>query len=311
MKLSTELNINENVLCDTQFLGVIKFNGEDVTPFLQGQFSHDVALVDENTSQLNSYNSPKGRMYASFRLFKSGDDFFMVLPKDVIEPTIKRLRMFVMRSKVVVEDLSENWDCIGLSGALIDADMPMPNDLNIVQHDESLHYLRVPGIDKRVLIVGPTSAIDDVKLRLTKNLTLSDSEHWKRLDIHAGLPNIYSTTQENFVLQMVNLQLIDGVSFTKGCYPGQEVVARMHYLGKLKKRMYRITINQSSVPAPGDNLTSTEETNAQSIGQIVDAQLNNTGSVDALAVIQNKAVESGKLIINDHSVIVNELPYPF
>jgi len=311
LKPSTELNINENVLCDTQFLGVIKFSGEDVSTFLQGQFSHDVTLLDESTSQFNSYNSPKGRMYASFRLFKSGNDFFMVLPKEIIEPIIKRLRMFVMRSKVVIEDLSENWACIGLSGALTDSDTSVPENLNAVQHNESLHYIRVPGIDTRVLIIGPTKVINEIKQRLADSLTLTDSQHWKRLDIHAGLPNIYSATQESFVLQMVNLQLIDGVSFTKGCYPGQEVVARMHYLGKLKKRMYRITINQNSAPAPGDNLTSSEETNAQSIGQIVDAQLNNTGSIDALAVIQNKAVESGDIIINDNSVIVNDLPYSF
>lgn len=314
MKPTTEIDINENVICDTTFLGVVRINGEDALTFLQGQFSNDVNLLNESNSQLNSYNSPKGRMYASFRLFKNENDYFMLLPKEIIEPIIKRLRMFVMRSKVVIEDLSDNWKCIGLSGSEINNPVnQVPENIDEVIHENQVAYLRIPGIDKRILITGPNDDIDRIENKIKENLILSDSNHWKRLDIHAGLPNIYSTTQEDFVAQMVNLPLVNGVSFTKGCYPGQEVVARMHYLGKLKKRMYRIIIDSNTAPAPGENLYLGDGENAQSVGEIVDAQLDNSGKTDALAVIQSHVIDKDIRLTSAEgpTVLIAELPYTF
>ena len=315
MKQTTEIDSNENVICDTTFLGIIKVTGEDASTFLQGQFSNDINLLNESNSQLNSYNSPKGRMYASFRLFKNDNVYFLLLPQEIIEPIIKRLRMFVMRSKVVLEDLSDSWKAIGLSGPAIKKEITqIPEDTDGVVHDGPTSFIRVPGLDTRVLIVGPNEEIDKITNDLIEKLTPTDSNHWKRLDIHAGLPNIYSTTQESFVAQMVNLPQVNGVSFTKGCYPGQEVVARMHYLGKLKKRMYRIVINSDTAPTPGENLYLGDNENTQSVGEIVDAQPNNNSSIDALAVIQVNAIEKSSLrlaAIDGPTVNVTELPYSF
>jgi len=315
LKQTTEIDSNENVICDTTFLGIIKVTGEDASTFLQGQFSNDINLLNESNSQLNSYNSPKGRMYASFRLFKNDNDYFLLLPEEIIEPIIKRLRMFVMRSKVVLEDLSDSWKSVGLSGPAIKKEITqIPEDTDGVVHDGPASFIRIPGLDTRVLIVGPNEEIDKVTNELNKKLTPTDSNHWKRLDIHAGLPNIYSTTQESFVAQMVNLPQVNGVSFTKGCYPGQEVVARMHYLGKLKKRMYRIIIDSDSAPTPGDNLYLGNSENTQSVGQIVDAQLNNNNGVDALAVIQTSATEKGNIrlaSVDGPAVSLADLPYSF
>lgn len=310
MKPTSELSIHDPVLCDTTHLGIIKFSGEDTTTFLQGQFSHDVNLLTNENSQLSSYNSPKGRMIASFRLFKFNDDFFMVLPKEIIEPLVKRLRMFVMRSKVVLENLSNTWASIGISSPKIEqGTIQCPKEINGALHTDDAHYLRLPGSDERLLIVAPVEKIEELKNKLADTYPLSTAEHWQRLDIHTGCPNIYSNTQESFVAQMINFQLIDGISFTKGCYPGQEVVARMHYLGKLKKQMYRITLNGSHTPAPGDNVYLDSDENKQSVGQIVAAQLNNNNGVDALAVIQISAIEKGNLIVEDASIKIESLPY--
>ena len=315
MKLTTEIGINENVICDTSYLGIIKVSGEDASSFLQGQFSNDVNLLNETNSQLNSYNSPKGRMYASFRLFKNDENYFLLLPQEIIEPIIKRLRMFVVRSKVVLEDLSDSWKSVGLSGPAINNEITqIPKDIEGVVHDGPTTFIRVPGLNIRILISGPNEEIDKLTNELNKKLTPTDSNHWKRLDIHAGLPNIYSTTQESFVAQMVNLPLVNGVSFTKGCYPGQEVVARMHYLGKLKKRMYRIVIEGNSTPEPGENLYLGDNENTQSVGEIVDAQPNNTDGIDALAVVQVNAIEKGNIRLatqDGPTVSVAELPYSF
>jgi len=315
LKKTNEININENVLCDTAYLGIIKITGEDATIFLQGQFSNDIDLLNQNNSQLNSYNSPKGRMYTSFRLFKNGEDYFMLIPKEIIEPIIKRLRMFVMRSKVTLEDLSDAWKCIGLSGESLNQAIPQfPDDIDAAKHDGHLSYLRIAGVAERLIIVGPNDEIKSLQTSLAPTFGSSDSDHWKRLDIHAGLPNVYTYTQESFVAQMVNLPLVNGVSFTKGCYPGQEVVARMHYLGKLKKRMFRIIINSKTPPKPGESLYLSGSENTQSVGQIVDAQANDNNSVDALAVIQTSATEKGNIrlaSVDGPAVDLADLPYSF
>ena len=312
LKPTTEININDSVICDTSYLSLVKVSGEDATTFLQGQFSNDIDLLTENNSQLNSYNSPKGRMYASFRLYKSGDDFFMLLPKEILDPIVKRLRMFVMRSKVVFDDLSAEYKSIGLSSPTLNTDINhYPEEVDGTQHTKKMTYLR---IDQRVLVVGLNAEIDTLKNGLNDKFVQTGGDHWKRLDIHAGLPNIYSSTQETFVAQMVNLPLVNGVSFTKGCYPGQEVVARMHYLGKLKKRMYRILIEGQTIPTPGDNLYFGDNDKGQSIGQIVDAQLNDNAGIDALAVIQVSAVEKGNIRLgesNGPAIHVEKLPYSF
>lgn len=314
LKPTTEISINDNVICDTSFIGIIKISGEDAKTFLQGQFSNDVNLLDGNNSQFNSYNSPKGRMYASFRLYQNNDDFFMLLPKEIIEPVLKRLRMFVMRAKVVLDDLSENWASIGLSGSAVSNLEQYPSTVDAILYKDELTYLNIPGIKNRMLAIGPTAEIETFKNSIDENFIPTSAEHWKRLDIHAGLPNIYTSTQEDFVAQMVNLPQINGVSFTKGCYPGQEVVARMHYLGKLKKRMFHIIAEGQTLPTPGDKLYFGDSESTQSVGQIVDAQLNDSGSIDALAVIQTNAFEKGNIHItasDGPAVTVADLPYSF
>ena len=314
LKSTTDISINDNVICDTSYLGIVRISGEDALTFLQGQFSNDVNLLDGTNSQFNSYNSPKGRMYASFRLYKQNDDFFMLLPKEIIEPILKRLRMFVMRSKVVLDDLTESWASVGLSGSAVTDIKHFPKTADTASHNDELTYLHIPGIENRLIVIGTTEKIEAFKKDIGSNFIQTNDDHWKRLDIHAGLPSIYPATQETFVAQMVNLPQVNGVSFTKGCYPGQEVVARMHYLGKLKKRMYRIIIEGQTVPTPGDNLYYSDNENTQSIGQIVDAQLNDSDGIDALAVVQVKAADKGDIHLsnaNGPAVSFSDLPYTF
>jgi len=307
--------IHETVLCDTSHLGIIKIDGEDASAFLQGQFSNDVALVDESTTQLNSYNSPKGRMYASFRLCKIEDAYYLILPNELMEMISKRLRMFIMRSKVTLNDVSDSWSSFGLSGSDLDKCINnLPNRMDEISSIDDVYFIQVPGVERRYLCIGENEKINSAKTQLAKQLTHADSHHWQRLDIHAGLANIYSTTQEEFVAQMVNLQLVNGVSFTKGCYPGQEVVARMHYLGKLKKRMYRISIDTAELPGNGSNIYESGTENQQSVGQIVDAQINDKGGLDALAVLQIASAENQQLQLNSvdgPSIQVESLPYSY
>jgi len=312
IKETSEITIDENIICETDHLGIIKVAGEDVQAFLHGQFSNDVKALDNNQSQWNSYNNPKGRLFTTFRLCKLGQDYFMLIPQELIEPVIKRLRMFVMRSKVTLDDISSTWKILGFAGN--ELSNPTPTGMNEIQQENSVNWIRIPGVTTRVLCFGENENIEKIKLQFTDKLTLSTSNHWRRLDIHSGIANIFADTYEEFVAQMVNLQITDGVSFTKGCYPGQEVVARMHYLGKLKKRMYRITINSNELPTLGENIYDAASENQQSVGKIVDAQKNEKGSLDALAVIQVASVESKGLRIasvDGANISIEDLPYSF
>lgn len=308
------------VVCDTNHLSIIKVSGDDAKAFLQGQFSNDVNLLNELDTQLNSYNSPKGRMYTAFRLCLLDSNYYILLPTATVEPVLKRLKMFVMRSNVTLEDFSTQWKTLGISGeglneTLEEHTLTLPANSNQsvkIGQKYLINITKHTSETPRVLLVGPEQEIIDTKNKLKEQLPLVGNEHWKRLDIHAGIPNIYENTMESFVAQMINFQLIDGVSFTKGCYPGQEVVARMHYLGKLKKRMYRVSLNSAAMP--DDKIFDTSGGNQQSVGQIVDAQKNEKGGFDALAVIQVAAADSGALklgALDGESIAIETLPYAF
>lgn len=314
MTATNPISIDENVICSLDELKVIKITGEDARTFLQGQFSNDVNGLENGHGQLNSYNSPKGRMYACFYLTCIDDAFFMLVPADIIDMLVKRLRMFIMRSQVTLEDMNTTIQCYGFHGAQtlnqLASKVNLPS--NTLEATNSNGNILLKLNEKRLVAFGET--IQQITESLDNSIIRTNNNHWRRLDIHAGIPNIFSASQEEFVAQMVNLPLIGGVSFTKGCYPGQEVVARMHYLGKLKKRMYRITIDTDKVPLPATNIYEKESGNTQSVGQIVDAQLNESGNVDALAVLQIKSAEESVLCLNSTdgpSITLQSLPYAF
>ena len=309
--------VSGNIISDLSHYGLISAEGLDTTDFLQGQFSNDVRQVDADTSKLNAYCSPKGRILASFRLFYFKDKYFLEMPQPLIEPTLKRLRMFVMRSQVTLENASDEMSRFGLAGPdseqyLQALGLNYPADTDGVSQNANILVIRIPGPTTRFEIHGPVAELGEVWTRLADQATAVGAEVWSLLDIQAGLPVILPQTVESFVPQMVNLELINGVSFTKGCYPGQEIVARMQYLGKLKKRMYRAHIDCTDIIQPGDALFSGSSDNTQSIGNIVNASRSPSGGYDVLAVIQITEVEQGQIRLgskNGSILEINELPY--
>jgi len=305
-----ELSIEQNVICELKEVSIIKITGKDANDFLQGQFSNDANALENGNVQFNSYNSPKGRMYASFYLTKLNDHFYMIIPTEISEMLLKRLRMFVMRSEVTLDIVDSQ--CYGFHGGQLigqlDEKSTIPQDALSALKNETSTWIRMST--ERLIGFGP--AVSELIESLDSGISREGDQHWRILDIHYGIPIIYGSSQEEFVAQMVNLPQVGGVSFTKGCYPGQEVVARMHYLGKLKKRMYRINIQTDLAPSPAENIYEKSSENAQSIGQIVDAQLNESGSVDALAVLQIKSAEAAPLClgsIDGPEIEIKALPY--
>ena len=305
------------VFADLDYLGVIAVHGRDAGDFLQSQFSNDISKLDEHSSQLDAYCTPKGRILGLMRVFRQGDIWYLRLPADTLAPVIQRLRMFVMRADVTLEDVSGNFLRIGVSGkaageVLGAADTAAEPDQ--VTHGRDLTILRVPGIPARFEVYA--SSLDAAR-SLWDTLNVQGApvgeSAWRLLEILAGLPNIFAATAELFVPQMTNLQLVNGVSFKKGCYPGQEIVARMQYLGTLKRRMYLGRIASDQIASPADSLFPASGSE-QAVGRIVDAQPHPDGGQAALAVLQIASADANDVYLGaaaGPAFELQPLPYSF
>ena len=314
-----EVAVTGLVFADLGHLGVISVHGKDAAAFLQGQFSNDINQVDEGHSQLNAYCTPKGRILGLFRLFRRGDTFYLRLPLDTLEAVLQRLRRYVLRAEVTLEDATDNFIRIGVTGKdaaqeLAAAIGRPPEQVGDVIHTQDLSLLRVPGRHPRFEVyVLSFKAAKSLWDTLNVRGAPVGLAAWGLTEIQAGLPNVYANTAELFIPQMLNLQLIGGVNFRKGCYPGQEIVARTQYLGALKRRMYAGRVAANIPPQPGEALYAAADS-VQAAGTIVDAQPHPDGGYAVLAVIQINAAESGALRLGSGegpAFTPGSLPYPF
>jgi folate-binding protein YgfZ len=285
-------------LMDLSHLGLIRVAGADALSFLQGQLTNDVREVSGTHTQLAGHCSPKGRMLASFRVLLLEDAFYLQLPRVALPTALRRLRMFVLRAKVTVEDASDALVCVGLAGVcapvlLAEHLANLPDTDHGMTHSGGIAAIRIPGPSPRFEILAPAETVKPLWEALATQATPMDGAYWALLDIRAGIPTVYPETADAFVPQMTNMQLIDGVSFTKGCYTGQEVVARMQYLGKLKRRMYHAEVETVTAPKPGDELHAPGSTSEQASGRVVDARPSGDGRYELLAVVEVGAAEAG------------------
>jgi len=310
--------IDEEVIADLSHFALIEVTGDDAADFLQNQFSNDVRLVTDNQSQLSSHCTPKGRVLTNFRLFKREGAYFLRMAKGLLEPSLKRLRMYVLRSQVTLEDKSDALARLGLSGPhaeqLLTSTLGRaPSDIDATVTTDGVTVIRVPGPHPRFELYGAPERLQGLWKDLAQKTRPVGEDAWQLLDIRVGIPTVFPETTEAFVPQMINLHAIDGLSFRKGCYPGQEVVARMQYLGKLKRRMYLAHVESDQRPDPGMNIASEESESAQGAGKVVDARPSPRGGFDMLAVIQISEVEAGQTLrVGDASgpaLELEELPY--
>ncbi len=310
--------LTECALFDLSYLKLTNVSGEDAVTFLQGQFTNDVREVSPQHHQMSGYCTPKGRMLANFRIFSHNDAYVLQTPADTSPELLKRLSMFVLRSQVSIEDISDRLVAIGLAGScseklLMQNFRSVPTTPGDAIEENGVSLLCLPGPAPRYEIIGQPSDIKSLWKGLSDKTVLTDSEIWKLLDIQAGVPTVYSETVESFVPQMLNMQLIDGVSFDKGCYVGQEVVARMKYLGMLKRRMYLAKVNTDRPPQPGDELFSdTESESGQGAGRVVMSAKSPQGGYELLAVIETTSYQGKKLHLEHASgPILEFLPMPY
>ncbi|MBU1192319.1 MAG: folate-binding protein [Gammaproteobacteria bacterium] len=316
LRRELSMALTGTVFADLSQLGILAVRGKDAATFLQGQCTNDVVNLAESHSQLNGICSPKGRFLATFRVFRDGEGYLLSMPRQMLEGVAKRLQMFIMRSAVILTDASDQSIRLGVSGpaamtelsALISS---LPSAVDEVVRSGEYTVVQIPGVQPRFEVHGPIAAMQKLWETLNVRAAPVGTSAWQLLDILAGLPVITPETTDAFVPQMVNYQLIGGVSFKKGCYTGQEVVARMQYLGKLKRQMYLAKIQSDAAPQPGNDLYSPAD-KEQSAGKIVSAEPHPDGGYMVLAVIQIASQEAGPLHLGSSEGPVlefAELPY--
>ncbi len=277
-----------SVQCALTQFGLLRVTGEDAQGFLQNLLSNDIREAHQTQAQLSSFNSPKGRMLASFLIWQDTSGYVLQLPRSLAEMMRKKLSMYVLRSKVKVTDISDAWVLIGLSGDLAmlpEACPTLPEGNWGVAHSATVSVVRLSDTRCQLL----TAVEHAPALWQSLQRTAVSSACWDWLTIQAGVPVILPATQEQFVPQMVNFADLGGVNFKKGCYPGQEIVARMQYLGKLKRRMYRAHLDGAA--QAGDELFSADM-DGQASGMIVNVAPAPQGGYDVLAVLQISSRET-------------------
>jgi tRNA-modifying protein YgfZ len=217
-------------------LGVLRARGTDVVPFLQGQLSNDMTRLAADHSLLAGYHNPQGRVIALLRLVQlAADDVLAVLPRELLAPVAQRLAKFILRAKVKLADESPQWTVSGLlTSGSNSPPTALPGHLDAAAHVAQGIVIRVAPQPARWLLISslthaPSPAVGPVVA----------AEVWQRLAISAGEPQVYAATSEEFVAQMLNLDALGAIAFDKGCYTGQEVIARAHYRGRVKRRMQR------------------------------------------------------------------------
>jgi len=297
-------------------LGVIRVSGEDKETFLQGQLTNDTRNIDRSSSQLSGYCTPKGRMLANFRVFEDDqDNWFIVIPQERLAAILKRLSMFILRSKVEITDASNEILLLGLGGDCISQALTnaLPAKADEVTQDNSISFIRVETPNPRYLVAGDAEKIMQLWQKLD-SVSPASSSAWRLADIKAAIPTVFESTQEAFIPQMTNMQLINGVSFTKGCYTGQEVVARMQYLGKLKRRMYKISFDHEADVQPGTEIYSSISQSGQGAGKLVDAIDTGNNHYEGLAVMEISSADDGEIRLIDENgplLRIDEPPYDF
>ncbi|CAI8821235.1 tRNA-modifying protein YgfZ [Pseudomonas sp. IT-P253] len=296
--------------CTLSHEGVLAVRGADASKFLQGQLTCNLNYLSDTQASLGARCTQKGRMQSSFRILLQGDGVLLAMATELLEPQLADLKKYAVFSKSKLTDESAVWVRFGVDHgdvALISLGLELPADTDSVARNDGLIAIRVSPDRAELWVIADQA--DAIKGKLSGLLAESDLNQWLLGQIRAGIGQVMPGTRELFIPQMLNLQAVGGVSFKKGCYTGQEIVARMQYLGKLKRRLYRLSLDANELPEPGTPLFS--PTHGSAIGEVVLAA--NAGqNIELLAVLQAEAAEGGDIhlgALEGPALHLLDLPY--
>jgi len=280
----------ENIYDLNNNKSIIAFSGADAGTFLQGQTTCDVLSLDENNNIFGAMCNPKGRAIVLFHLFKVEDCYYMVLSKDMANSVSKRLQMFVFRSKVIIEDVSSKYHVCGINTSNIDDITP-------------LTHIKFQTNRNLGMLVLPQDAFNKLD-------TTAISTHyieWQQLLTSECIPDINSNTTELFIPQMLNLDALNGINFQKGCYTGQEIIARMHYKGTVKRRL--VSYQAPAALTDGEEIYTAEDTS--SIGTVLTSCVVNDNTHVGLLILKTSHIKESILLKSGVEVSIEKSPYTF
>lgn len=302
----------QTVLSVLPDLGLLAIEGPDAARFLQGQLTCHVQEITATTSRTGAHCTPKGRMIANFRLLQRAEQALLCcVPGETRAALQQSLGKYIVFSKATLRDASADYLAVGVSGPEAAARVSTalgtaPDTLHAVAHGAQGSLVIRVAEPARFLCLLPAASARELCAALQQGTSLSDARYWHWLDIRDGLGEVRRQTVEAFTPQMLNLQLTGGISFTKGCYTGQEIVARTQYRGILKKAMYRIG-GSGPLPQPDEALFQRGE--EQPVGHVVMAETVTGSQWEALAVIPHEASEAALHTATQAAVTVLPLPY--
>ncbi len=296
--------------CTLSHEGVLAVRGADAGKFLQGQLTCNINYLSDSQASLGARCTQKGRMQSSFRILLEGDGVLLAMASELLEPQLADLKKYAVFSKSKLTDESAAWVRFGLEHgdpALASLGLELPRETDAVVRNAGLIAIRVSA--DRAELWTPADQANAIKAKLVAALPEGELNQWLLGQIRAGIGQVMPSTRELFIPQMLNLQAVGGVSFKKGCYTGQEIVARMQYLGKLKRRLYRVRLDARELPEPGTPLFAPSHSSA--IGEVVIAA-RAAEKIELLAVLQAEAAEAGDLhlgALEGPALHLLDLPY--
>ena len=288
---------------ELRHLGVIRARGDEAATFLQGQLTNDVLTLGPERARLAGFCSAKGRLQASFWVVRPApDELLLVCAADLLQATLKRLSMFVLRAKCKLDDASAELPLFGISGAALVPGSGSPWQVQDSSLGRTIHLPDAAGQPRCIVIGASAAALPGAALAL---------DAWRWLDVQAGVPLIQAATVDRFVPQMLNFEIVGGVDFKKGCYPGQEVVARSQYRGTIKRRMFLFDVDADA--APGEELFDARDP-SQPAGMVVNAAPNPQSGFSLLAEVKLASVSDNASQLHLGSAAgpvlsLRELPY--
>jgi folate-binding protein YgfZ len=300
-------------------LGLIAVSGDDAASFLHNQLTNDVEHLGREEARLAGYCTPKGRLQATVLMWRDDQSIYLQLPREIQPPLQKRLTMFVLRAKAKLRDATlepAHEAVLGFGGARAEEALRQQvGTLPAAPYAKLEHALGTVirladafGAPRYLWLTSSGTAAAALPV-LKESLALGGNEAWRLAAVHAGVPQVTLKTQEQFVPQMVNLELLGGVNFKKGCYPGQEIVARSQYLGKLKRRTALATVDNAAARA-GDEVFATADPE-QPCGMIVNAAVNGAGGADVLVEMKLGALEEDVRLGAASGSKLRFLPMPY
>lgn len=293
-------------ICDLSSYNSIKFLGNKSAEFLQGQATCDVNQVNITQCTLGSLCDYKGRVYAIFYLFLWQNNYYLLLPQDITDNTITQLSKYAVFSKVTLQNQINELVTIGIGGNncekyLLPIVNELPRSINDCIQTEQFILIKISDDKSQYMMISHAANMQNYWHLLSKNATHVSSNIWLLNTIVTNIPMIHAETINLFTPHQLNLPALNAVSFNKGCYTGQEIVARTEYLGKLKQHLYHATVSIPVQPSPNEKVfISIENNETQEIGTIINTALNDNDEIHILAVLQDNSLEMSPFILQQN-----------